>query len=155
MNTTSKKYVVELSEEERTELEALGKKGQTAARKIQHARILLKADQGAQGPGWRDERIAEAYDVNIRTIQRIRQRLVEHGLQDALVRRQSKQPSRRKLDGAAEAKLIAIACTPAPEGRKRWTIRLLADQMVELRIVESLGRETVRQTLKKTNSSLG
>jgi len=155
MKTTSKKYVVELSEEERHDLEGLAKKGKAAARKIQHARILLKADQGVQGPGWTDERIAEAYEVSVRTVERIRQRLVEHGLQDALVRRQSEQPSRRKLDGAAEAQLIALACTPAPEGRRRWTIRLLADRMVELRIVESLGRETVRQTLKKTNSSPG
>ena len=155
MNPMSKKYVVELSEEERKELEWQVKKGKAAARKIQHARILLKADQGAQGPGWTDEQIAQAYEVNVRTAERIRQRLVEHGLDDALVRRQSEQPSRRKLDGAAEAKLIAMACTPAPEGRKRWTIRLLADRMVELQIVESLGRETTRQTLKKTNLSLG
>lgn len=156
MNPMGKKYVVELSLEERNELEGLVKKGKAAARKIQHAQILLRADQGAHGPRWTDVSIAGSFDVNVRTVERIRQRLVEHGLGDALEHRapQLKQP-RHKLDGAAEAKLIAIACTPAPEGYRRWTIRLLADKMVELEIVDSLGRETVRQTLKKTRSSLG
>jgi hypothetical protein len=156
MNPMGKKYVVELSLEERQELEGLVKKGKAAARKIQHAQVLLKADQGAHGPGWTDEEIAPARGVNVRTVERIRQRLVEHGLRDALENRTPRlQRPRRKLDGAAEAKLIAIARTPAPEGYRRWTIRLLADRMVELEVVESLGRETVRQTLKKTRSSLG
>jgi hypothetical protein len=156
MNPTNKKYVVELSEEERQELEGLVRKGKAAARKIQHAQILLKADQGAHGAGWTDAQIAPAYGVNVRTVERIRQRLVEHGLRDALEHRAPRlQQPRRKLDGAAEAKLVAIACTPAPEGYKRWTIRLLADRMVELEVVESLGRETVRQTLKKTRLSPG
>jgi len=151
-----KKYVVELTTEERQQLEGMVKKGKALARKIQHAQILLKADQGVLGPGWRDEQIAQAYGASVRTVERIRERLVEHGLETALTaRRQQEQAPRRKLDGAAEAKLVAIACTPAPEGRCRWTIRLLADKMVELRIVESLGRETVRQTLKKTRLSLG
>lgn len=150
-----KKYVVELSAAERSELEEIVSKGKAAARKIQHAQILLKADQGPWGPAWRDQQIAEALDLTVRTVERVRQRLVEHGLEDALVRRQSEQAPRRKLDGAAEARLIAIACTAAPAGRRRWTIRLLADQMVQLEIVDSLGRETVRQTLKKTKSSPG
>ena len=150
-----KKYLVELSASERSELEDIVGKGKALARKIQHAQILLKADQGPWGPAWNDQQIAEAFSLNIRTIERVRQRLVEHGLEDALVRRQSEQAPRGKLDGAAEARLIALACTPAPEGRRRWTIRLLADKMVELQIVPSLGRETVRQALKKTKPSPG
>ena len=150
-----KKYVVELTAAERQQLQELVSKGKALARKIQHALILLKSDQGELGPGWTDERIAEACGVTVCTVERIRQRLVEHGLEDALIRRQSKQAPRRKLDGAAEARLIALACTPAPEGRRRWTIRLLADKMVELEIVGSLGRETVRQTLKKMSLSRG
>ena len=150
-----KKYLVELSASERSELEDIVGKGKALARKIQHAQILLKADQGPWGPAWNDQQIAEAFSLNIRTIERVRQRLVEHGLEDALVCRQSEQAPRGKLDGAAEARLIALACTPAPEGRRRWTIRLLADKMVELQIVPSLGRETVRQALKKTKPSPG
>lgn len=151
----AKKYLVELSAAERSELEEIVSKGKALARKIQHAQILLKADQGPWGPDWNDRQIAQAFGLNIRTIERVRERLVEHGLEDALVRRQSEQAPRCKLDGTAEAKLIALACTPAPEGRRRWTIRLLAGKMVELQIVDSLGRETVRQTLKKTKLSLG
>jgi len=150
-----KRYVVELTAEERQQLMNLVSKGKTLARKIQHAQILLKADQSARGPGWTDQRIAEAYGVSILTVGRIRKRLVEHGLEDALVRRQHEQASRRKLDGAAEAKLVALACSPPPQGRRRWTIRLLADKIVELEIVDSLGRETLRKTLKKTNLNLG
>lgn len=150
-----KKYLVELSASERSELEKIVSHGKALARKIQHAQILLKADQGPWGPAWTDQQIAEGFGLNIRTIERVRERLVLHGLEDALVRRQSEQAPRCKLDGAAEAKLIALACTPAPEGRRRWTIRLLADKMVQLEIVDSLGRETVRQTLKKTKLSLG
>jgi hypothetical protein len=150
-----KKYVVKLSPEERQQLEDLVTKGKSLARKIEHARMLLKADQGEQGPGWTDERIAQAYDVSVLTVGRIRQRLVEHGLEDALVRRQHEQSSRRKLDGAAEAKLIALACGAPPKGRRRWTVRLLADKIVELEIVDSVGRETLRKTLKKMSLSLG
>ena len=150
-----KKYVVELTAAERQQLMELVGKGKALARKIQHAHILLKADQSSRGVGWTDERIAEAYDVSVLTVARIRQRLVEHGLEDALVRRQHEQLARRKIDGAAEAKMVALACSQAPGGRRRWTIRLLADKMVELEIVDSVGRETVRKTLKKTNLSLG
>jgi len=150
-----KKVVVELTGEERRQLEELVNKGKSLARKIEHARILLKADQGAQGPGRTDERIAQAYDGSPLTVGRIRQRLVEVGLEDALVRRRQEQASRRKLDGAAEAKLIALACGPPPQGRRRWTLRLLADKIVELEIVDSLGRETLRKTLKKTSLNLG
>lgn len=150
-----KKYVVELSLEERRGLEELVGKGKSLARRIEHARILLKADQGEQGPGWTDERIAQAFDVSALTVGRLRQRLVEYGLEDALARRQHEQPLRRKLDGAAEAKLIALACGAPPQGQRRWTVRLLTDKIVELEIVDSVGRETLRKTLKKMNLNLG
>jgi transposase len=131
-------------------------RGQAAARKILHARILLKADRRAGGPGWTDERIAEAFGVAVQTVERIRKRLVEEGLAEALNRRQRASGiSRRKLDGRAEAKLIALACSEPPAGRNRWTIRLLADQLGRLEIVESIGRETVRTTLKKIRLSRG
>ena len=151
-----KKYVVELETVERKELEGMINRGQAAARKILHARILLKADSRAGGPGWKDEQIADAFGVAVRTVELIRKRLVEEGLEEALNRRQRASGiSRRKLDGRAEAKLIALACSAPPAGRKRWTIRLLADQLVRLEIVESIGRETVRATLKKTRLSHG
>jgi transposase len=149
-----KQYVVELTAEERQQLTELVRKGKALARKIEHARILLKADQ-SRDAGWTDAQIAEAYGVSVLTVVRIRQRFVEQGLEDALVRRQHEQGARRKIDGAAEAKLIALACSAPPEGRNRWTIRLLADKIVELEIVTAVGRETVRKTLKKTNLSLG
>lgn len=150
-----KKYVVELSAEERQQLTDLVSKGKAMARKIRHAQILLKADQSPRGSGWTDQQIAEAYGISTLTVGRIRQRLVEHGLEDALARRPHEQGARRKMDGAAEARLIALACSAPPEGRTRWTIRLLADKLVKLEIMEAVGRETVRKTLKKTNLSLG
>jgi len=151
-----KKYLVELDGKERKALQGMINRGQAAARKLLHARILLKADSGSGGPGWKDEEISEAFGVTVRTVERIRQRLVEHGLEDALNRRRGEEVGcRRKLDGSGEAHLIALACSKAPAGRKRWTIRLLADQLVELRIVESIGRETVRTTLKKMRSNPG
>ena len=150
-----KKYLVELSAQERAYLEGLVGKGRVLALKRQRAQILLKADQGALGPGWTDERIVEAFGVNVRTVERVRERLVERGLEDSLVRRASQRAPRTKLDGAGEARLIALACSAAPRGRRRWTIRLLADKLVELQVVDSIGREAVRLTLKKTNLSLG
>ena len=150
-----KKYLVEMSAEERAYLEGIVGKGRVLARKRQQAQILLKADEGPLGPGWTDERITEAFGVNVRTVERVRQRLVERGLEDALVRRLPEQLPRTKLDGAGEAQLIALACSAAPQGRRRWTIRLLADKLVELRVVDSIGRDTGRRALKKTNSSPG
>ena len=150
-----KKYVVELTAEEREFLEGIVSKGKAAARKIKHANIFLKADSGEHGPAWKDERIAEAFDVNVRTVERMRKRLVEHGLDDALVRVKSSTGPRRKLDGEGEAKLCAIACSKPPEGRVRWTVRLLADKLVELEVVDSIGRETVRTTLKKMRLNPG
>ena len=148
----NKKYVVRLNGEERTKLERLVSVGKAAARKILHARILLVADQGAEGPGWPDERIAEGLVVSLRTIGNIRQRLVEQGLEAALNRKKREHPPcPAKLDGAAEARLIALRCGQPPEGRMRWTLQLLADKMVELKVVDSLSYETVRRVLKKTS----
>lgn len=149
------KYVVRLSAEERESLEALVKTGKGAADKRLRAQILLKADVGEGGPGWADTRIADAFEVGPSTVHRLRQRLVEEGLDTALMRRPSRQLRPRKLDGAKEARLIAVACAKAPEGHARWTMQLLADRLVELEVVERISDETVRRTLKKTYSSPG
>lgn len=117
--------------------------------------ILLKADVGEEGPGWADTRIAEAFEVGPSTVHRLRQRLVEEGLDAALVRKPSRQVRPLKLDGEKEARLIAVACAKVPEGYARWTMQLLADQLVELKVVERISDETVRRTLKKMNSSPG
>jgi transposase len=151
-----KKYVVTLTDEERQSLHALASAGKASALKLTRARILLKADQAAGGPAWPDERIAEALDAGLSTIARVRQRFVEAGLEAALSRKPQDRPSRpRKLDGRAEARLIAVACSAPPAGRREWTLRLLADRLVELEVVESVSDETVRRVLKKTNSSRG
>jgi transposase len=148
------KYKVTLTAEERRQLHDLIRAGKAAAKKLTHARILLKADAAEGGPAWPDDRIAEAVDVSADTIGRVRQRFVEEGLEAALVRKKQDRPSReRKLDGRAEARLIALACSAPPTGRKAWTLRLLADRLVELEIVETVSHETVRRVLKKTNSS--
>jgi transposase len=148
----NKKYVVRLTSEERTTLQRLVSVGKAAARKILHARILLQADQGSDGPAWTDARIAEALTAHHRTVADVRQRLVEQGLEAALNRKKRECPPRpRKLDGEAEAHLIALRCGRPPEGRTRWTLHLLADKLVELKVVDSLSYETVRRTLKKTS----
>jgi transposase len=150
------KYKVTLTAEERLELEGLIAAGKAAAKKLMHARILLKADAAAGGPAWPDGRIAEAVEVSAATIGRVRQRFVEEGLEAALVRKKQDRPSReRKLDGRAEARLIALACSEPPDGRAAWTLQLLADRLVELKVVDSVCDETVRRVLKKTRSSLG
>lgn len=123
-------------------------KPRVAATKVLRARMVLKAD--VDGPGWSDPKIGEAVDVGLSTLHRLRQRLVEEGLEAALSRRPSTQQRVPKLDGAKEARLIAIACSSPPEGHARWTLKLLADQLVELDIVDDIRAETVRQTLKKT-----
>jgi len=144
------KYVIRLTEEERSMLQDLLGKPRVAATKVLRARMVLKADM--DGPGWSDPKIGEAVDVGLSTLHRLRQRLVEEGLEAALSRRPSTQQRVPKLDGAKEARLIAIACSSPPEGRARWTLKLLADQLVELDIVDDIRAETVRQTLKKTTS---
>ena len=147
----NKKYIVRLSDKERRELEQLIAKGKTAAYRIRHAHILLKAD--ADGPAWGDTRIAEAFSCHARTIEGIRKRFVEQGFDAALNRKKRAMPPREKLlDGEKEARLIALSCSKPPKGRGRWSLHLLADKMVELEIVENISHETVRQTLKKTNS---
>jgi transposase len=149
------KYIVRLTGEERTELEGLIGAGKRAASVILHARILLKADAGASGPGWDDDRIAEAMECGASTVYRVRRAWVEEGLAAALFRKKPTGRQYRKLDGAQEAHLIALACGAPPEGRSRWTMRLLADRLVELAVVDAIGPECVRTTLKKTSSSRG
>ena len=151
----SKKYIVTLTEEERESLQAMLSRGKAAARKLMHARILLKADSGDGGPGWMDEAIAKTLDVGTATIHQVRQRFVEEGLEAALVRRKPRRVYQRTLDGEGEAHLIALTCQAPPEGKARWTMRLLADRMVALEYVESLSKDTVQRALKKTNLSLG
>jgi transposase len=151
-----KKYVVTLTAEEREELQALIRAGKASALKLSRARVLLKADAASGGPDWPDDRIAEAVEVGLATVARVRRRFVELGVAAALERRKQARPSRdRKLDGRAEAKLIALACSAPPDGRTAWTLQLLAGRLVELRVVEAVSDETVRRVLKKTNSSRG
>jgi transposase len=147
-----KRYVIRLSESERNRLTALVSKGRTAARKRLHAQVLLKADVSAAGAGWTDRQIVEALGVGERTVQAIRQRCVEEGLDAALDRKKQCRPSRQRvLDGAKEAHLVALCCGKVPAGQARWTLRLLADELVRLEIVDTVSHETVRQALKKTS----
>ena len=151
-----KKYIVRLSTEEHDQLKKLLTGGRGSVRMFTRARILLKADQSDGGPDWSDEKISEAFDVTVLTVQRIRKELVEEGLEAVLSRREYRlKTPRRKIDGDLEARLIALACSQAPEGRARWTLRLLADSFVELGFVDCISRETIRRTLKKTKLSLG
>ena len=146
----NKKYIVRLPRGERESLEELVNKGKSAAYRIKHANILLAVD--VDGPGWSDQQTASAYHCHLNTVKNIRQRFVEQGLDAALHRKRQEWPSRQRiLDGEKEARLIALACSEAPEGRTRWTLQLLADKLVELNIVESVSDQTVRRTLKKTN----
>lgn len=151
-----KLFVVRLTDEERLELESLIRKGKASALTLARARILLKADQGDKGEAWTDAEIAQALEVAPKTVFNVRRRWLEEGLEAALNRKKQKHPSRtRKLDGKAEAELVATCCGPAPRGRARWTLRLLADKLVELEAVDSISPETVRRTLKKMRLSLG
>ena len=146
-----KKYIVRLSGKERESLSTMVSSGKGPARMFTRARILLKADISEGGPGWPDDKIAEALDVTVQTIERVRKQLVEEGLEAVLRRRKYVQKvSRKKIDGDAEAHLIALACSEAPEGYTRWSLRLLAGRMVELGYVESISHEAVRRALKKT-----
>lgn len=150
-----KTYIVTLTEEERRRLTKLVASGKAPARKLTRARVLLKADSGPWGPGWTDRAICEALDVGMATVARVRQRFVENSLEDALNRRKPRRRYERKLDGRAEAHLIALACSEPPAGRKRWSLRLLADKLVMLEEIDTVSHETVRQVLKETSSSLG
>lgn len=149
------RYVVRLDSDERRRLTELATTGRRAAAMITRARILLQADVGPGGDAWDDERIADAYGTSLSTVHRVRQAFVEEGLDEALARKRPTGRQYRKLDGAREARLIAVACGAAPEGCARWTLRLLADKLVELAVVESISPECVRATLEKTTSSRG
>ena len=150
-----KVFQVQLSLAERARLQALVTNGSATAHSHIHARILLKADAGPDGPAWTDAMISSALDVGLSTVARVRQSAVQDGVETALQRRLPKRVYQRTLDGVAEAHLLALTCSTPPEGAGRWSLRLLAERMVELDYVEAVSHETVRQTLKKTNSSPG
>jgi transposase len=149
----AKKYRLTLSAAERDELTALIRKGKADTRKLAHARVLLQVDESASGSGATDEQTAQALNLSSRTIERVRERFVEQGLAAALLPKPSTRRYERAFDGAQEARLIALACSAPPEGKSRWTLRLLAEQAVELKIVDTVSHESVRPTLKKTNGS--
>src|SRR5919202_623698 len=149
----AKRYRVTLTTEERGELERMISRGKADARKLAHARVLLQTDEAGGGPARADGDVASALDVSVRTVERVRRRFVEQGLTAALLPRPSPRLYGRKLDGEQEAHLLALACAAPPEGKARWSLRLLAERMVALEHVDTLSHETVRQTLKKTRSS--
>jgi hypothetical protein len=150
-----KRHIVVLSEEERARLHTMIGRGVAPTSALTHARILLKANQGEAGPGWTDAATAAALEVNPATVARVRQQYVTAGLDAALHRKPPARQYHRRLDGEQEARLAALACSAPPEGHKRWTLRLLADRLVELEVVETVSYETVRQALKQTGSSHG
>jgi hypothetical protein len=148
-------YVVTLTEAERAHLRGLVGSGAAPARTLAHARILLKANRGEGGPGWTDAAIAAAVEVHPATVGRVRRAYVEGGLEAALTRKTPDRVYERRLDGAAEAQLIALSCSAPPAGRERWTLRLLADELVRLEVVTSVSYETVRRTFQQTTSNRG
>jgi transposase len=150
-----KKYHIRLNSEERRELKAVVSKGKGSAPRQCHARILLLADTNGPEGGWSDSQIAQAVHTSIPTIERVRRACVEHGLDRALERKDPERHYERKLDGKGEAQLIALSCGEPPAGFARWTLRLLAERLVELEVVDEISHEAVRQTLKKMNSSRG
>jgi transposase len=149
------RYRVTLTEQERKDLEALTRNGKTGAKKFIYARALLLCDAGPDGPAWAVADVADALGVTSRTIEHLKQRFVEEGIEAALKRKPREKPPRDVVfDGAFEARLIALACSDAPEGYDRWTVRLLADKVVELKFASSVSHMTVQRVLKKTNLSL-
>jgi len=150
-----KKYVVKLTEEERTYLAEKISSGVESASSLRRAWVLLKADQGEQGPAWSDAHISEAYEISPTSVYQIRRRYYQRGMKGTIARKKPERVYERCLDGEAEAHLIAMTCGDPPEGYGRWTLRLLRDEMVALEYVESVSHETIRSTLKKTNLSLG
>ncbi len=150
-----RKYVIELTEAERQHLEKLTSSGETSARALTHAHILLKSDSSADGPNWKYEQISAAYNVTHVTIMNVRRRFVEGGVEAALYRKKPDREYPHVLDGEAEAHLIALACGEPPEGQVRWSLRLLRDRLIRLGHVDNVSHETVRTTLKKMNLSLG
>jgi transposase len=151
-----KKYTVQLETEQRQMLESMLSGGKESARSQMHARILLKADEGVQGPAWVDQQIAEALEVGRATVERVRKRFGERGLLDALVRRpQPERAAQRKMDGELEARLVTLACSQTEGGQERWTMRLLAEKLLQLGYVDQISHNTVWETLKKMNSNRG
>jgi transposase len=151
----AKRYKVSLTQEEREELRALVNKGQGQARRLRRARILLMADEAQEGGGFKDADIAKALNAQVRTVERTRQKCVQEGIQAALNHTRPTKSRRKVLDGAAEARLVQLACSQAPDGRESWSMQLLADKLIQLEVVETVSCETVRTTLKKMNLSLG
>jgi len=151
----SPRYRVTLTKEERSGLESITRRGKTHARKFIHARALLLCDAGPDGPAWNVADVAAALGVSSRAIEHLKKRFVEDGIEAALQRKEREKPPREiRFDGAFEARLITLACSEAPEGRRRWTVRLLADKAVELAFAKSVSHMTVQRVLKKTNLSL-
>ena len=149
------KYIVKLTDTERLQLKELISSGEGSAREIRRAYILLKSDSSPGGPGWNYQAICEAYEVSSLTVYNVRKNYVESGLKRAILRKKPERVYERRLDGEGEAHLIALACSEPPDGYERWSLRLLQDRLVRLEIVENISHETIRQTLKKTNSNLG
>jgi transposase len=149
------KYVVRLTEEERRKLSDLISKGRGPAASLRRARILLKADEGEEGPSWTDSAICEALEVSLSTVSRVRKIFVEEGFDDALDRKNPQGRQYRKLDGEQEAHLIAVACSAPPEGRTRWTLKMLSGRLIEMKVVDYISPECIRVTLKKMNLNLG
>lgn len=153
--TSTKKYRIRLTTDEQKELKALVSRGRTAAYKQTHARILLMSDESRHDGGMTDADISRALGVGLSMVERVRKRCVEEGIDSALNRKKQLRRRQKRLDGEGEARLIAMACGEPPDGRARWTLKLLADQLVECEVVETISTETVRRVLKKTNSSRG
>ena len=151
----AKIYKVALTEEERAELTALVNKGKGQAQRLRRARILLMADGAQENGGWKDADIARALSAHVRTVERTREKCVEMGIEAALNHTRPRKTRSKVLDGEAEARLVQLACSEAPDGHERWSLQLLADKLVELEVVETVSKETVRTTLKKMNSSPG
>ncbi len=151
----AKRYRVTLTNEEREELTAIVKKGKGNARRMTRARILLLADEKRSDGGWKDTGIAQALSVHQRTVERVREKCVQQGIEAALNHTRPKKKRNKILDGAAEARLVQLACSEAPDGHEDWSLQMLADKLIELEIVESVSRETIRTTLKKMNLSPG
>jgi transposase len=144
-------HIVKLSAVEREELEGMVRKGKAAGWKLQRAQVLLKCDQGPCGPGWIDQRVAEAFGCTSRSIEKWRKQAVEQGPLSLLERKaRATPPTPPKLDGEQQAQLVKLACSQPPQGRARWTMRLLAERLVEMEVVDEISHETVRRTLKKT-----
>ncbi len=151
----AKIYKVRLTKEEREEMTAMVNKGKGQARRLRRARILLMADEAQENGGWKDADIAHALGAGVRTVERTREKCVRMGIEAALNHTKPKKTRGKVLDGAAEAHLVQLACSEAPDGHERWSMQLLTDKLIELEIVETVSTETVRTTLKKMNLSLG